>query len=157
MLGSIFSKRKSIDPGPMLRRLMDLTLPNRPVPNDKRIDLRFNRTLPVVVTPWCKGMPITEDSRLGISQDLSDRGLRIIFLCEPTCDQYLITFMLVEDGAPESFHFVTEVRNIKPFTVGAFSVGLFATDLADERTFPAESRTHLNDLMRDMLMVGVRA
>lgn len=75
---SFTRRKKLVDASPYMRRIIDLTSPNRPVANDERSEARYNRTIPVVMCP----SDASDDlSRLvmGVTTDLSDSGLGVLY------------------------------------------------------------------------------
>jgi hypothetical protein len=59
-------------------RLIDLTSPNlSPVQGEARADDRYNRTVPVLVTPWENGGLVIDESVNGLTKDISDQGLAV--------------------------------------------------------------------------------
>ena len=151
LLKSLFSRKKSIDAGPKLRRLMDLTMPNRPVCNDNRGDNRYNRTIPALMCPWMDQKPVVNEASFGISQDFSDNGLRVILFHPPLCDRYLVSFLLKPDDTPEYFHFISEIRDVRTFAGEMKSVGLLVTELADDNLLSAVSRATIESQLLEQL------
>ena len=59
-----------------LRRVTDLTSPNRPpLDGESRAESRFNRTFPVVLALWEDDRPIPAHATIALTKDISDSGM----------------------------------------------------------------------------------
>jgi hypothetical protein len=125
MFESILFRKKMVEAGAKLRRLMDLSLEQGAIAKDKRIHDRYERALPVLITPWRGNQTSNADSHMGISRDMSDHGVRLFFLKEPTGQEFLLSFFLQrERNVLECFHFKATVRNYMKFAPDIYSVGM---------------------------------
>lgn len=152
LLRSLFERKRKIDAGPRLRRLMDMTVPNRPVCNETRGENRYNRSLPALVLPWVKDAPVLAEPSVGILQDISDSGLSLIFTEKPKHENYLLGFCLIQDDAPEFFFFIANVRTIRRFAPGLTSVGCAVTSCADISELKVETRVTVESLVHEYLL-----
>ena len=64
---------------PVLRRIVDATIPNKPVADDTRVERRFNRSLACVLTPLMKSKPELAESLMAITQDISTQDSHFYF------------------------------------------------------------------------------
>lgn len=152
LLKSLFARKRKIDAGPKLRRIMDMTVPNRPVCNETRSENRYNRSLPALILPWVKDEPVLKSPEIGILQDISDSGLSLIFLNAPTHPTYLLSFLLVNDEMPELFHFIGEVRAVRKFAPGMSTVGFVITGCADVADFSVVTRASFEGIVHETLL-----
>ncbi len=107
---SFTARRKKQDVSLFMRRIIDLTSPNRPRADDGRHDLRYNRSIPVVCCPWRKNRPDTSQVTVGITKDLTDVGMGVITTCDLEADKIAVMIELDNSDAPEPWMFVGEVR-----------------------------------------------
>ena len=125
MFESLLFRKKTVDAGAKLRRLMDLSIARSDIEDDKRVYDRYKRALPVLITPWRGSQTSNADSHIGISRDMSDLGVRLFFLKEPTGQEFLLSFFLQrERNVLECFHFKATVRNYMKFAPDIYSVGM---------------------------------
>lgn len=152
LLNSFFVRKKQIDASPKLRRIMDMTVPNRPVSNETRGDNRYNRSLPALVCPWDGRAPKVDEHTVGIVQDLSDRGMSVLFQNAPTYKQYLVTLFLSNEEGAEIFQFICDVRDARKFAANWVSVGFLVTSCADLASLPVAVRANLDALVHEQLI-----
>lgn len=124
------SKKEIQDAIPVMRRIVDLTIPNKPVADETRIDRRFNRTLPCVLTPLVKSKPELSDCLMGITQDVSDRGISIITMEELSFEEYAISVWPTELEEPA--HLSSILANSRRFAHGFWSTGLAIYQLLNQ-------------------------
>ena len=133
LFDSIRVRKKWVEAGAKVRRLMDLTMARDSVANELRVDDRYKRTLPVLVTPWRGEETNNMDSHIGITRDMSDNGARVFYFREPQEGEVLLSFVLRrEKDTLECFHFLSEVRNSKPFAPDIYTVGLSIKEHLEE-------------------------
>ena len=147
MFNSLIARKKSNEAAAKLRRIIDLTTQFRTMDNDPRIHHRCDRTIPVLITPWRMSDMNGSESHFGISQDISDQGMRILFMKKPVDHQFLISFIVIESANPKAYHFLTEVQSCKNFCPDIFSVGLLASEFIDEKDLSIELRALLDVLV----------
>ena len=126
MVFSFTSRKKQVDLAPHVRRIIDLTTPNRPTANDQRFELRYNRTMPVLMHPW-NGRPDLEKTSIGITRDLSDRGLGLIAIAELKEPQYVVSLWPRELDEP--YHFICWLRDFRALSLGMWNAGFQFEDL----------------------------
>ena len=74
-----------------LRRVTDLTSPNRPpLDGESRAESRFNRTFPVVLALWEDDRPIPADATIALTKDISDSGMALVLHGPFRADQVVI-------------------------------------------------------------------
>ncbi|MDB4778166.1 hypothetical protein OAG68_01790 [bacterium] len=98
---------------PKLRRIVDLTTPNKPVPENVRMDQRNNRCIAVAIADWDKRKgPMTDHVGLGFTCDLSDWGIGVITQYTPKTPENVLAFFLPgEMESPWYFHgFITNYQ-----------------------------------------------
>lgn len=103
--------------------------------------------------PWVDEKPSVDETTFGVTQDFSDSGLRLIVLTPPQHDQYLVSFLLTPDDAPEYFHFICGIRDERKFAPGMKSIGLLVTELADDKVLSNASRAKLEGLLLEQLSI----
>ena len=143
MFNCLFARKRTNEASSKLRRVIDLTTKIRLQEEDRREMTRCPRNLPVLITPWEGKQSPPGDTHGGVLQNISDQGMRLLFLKQPSQAQYIVTINLLQVEPAEIFHFLAEVRNVEHFAPEIFTVGLEVTDILDERTMTAELRSHL--------------
>lgn len=119
-----FFTKKVIDTTPLLRRIVDVTMPNKPVYNDTRMERRFNRTLPLVITPSNNGVPDVKNSLMALTQDFSDRGMASVSLEALNEGEYFVSvWPQHEDFEKEPIHFRCKLCNCRPLAHGFWATG----------------------------------
>ncbi len=133
LFNSILARKKRIEAGAKIRRLMDLSIARDSVANEARADDRYKRTLPVLITPWRGAETTNLDSHIGITRDMSDSGVRVFFLREPQEGDFILSFVLRRDkDTLECFHFLAEARNSNRFAPDIYTVGLLLKEYLEE-------------------------
>ncbi|MEC8557508.1 MAG: hypothetical protein VXZ82_21105 [Planctomycetota bacterium] len=126
-----FGSRKEIqDALPVMRRIVDLTIPNKPFPDEIRIDRRFNCSLPCVLTPLVKSTPELSDCLMGITQDISDRGISVITMETLSFEEYAISVWPTE--LEEPVHLSCLLANSRRFAHGFWSTGFAIYQLLNQ-------------------------
>jgi len=75
---SIFQQKKTSDPVPYLRRIVDTTTPNAGPETAGRLENRYNRTFPVLCCPFEENAAGVDEAFFGINRDISETGLSIV-------------------------------------------------------------------------------
>ena len=133
LFNSFLARKKRIDLGAKVRRLMDLTIAIDSASTELRNDDRYKRTLPVLITPWRGDETTNLDSHIGITRDMCDSGVRVFFLREPQDGDFILSFVLRrERDVLECFHFLAEVRNTSRFAPDIYTVGLMFKEHLEE-------------------------
>jgi hypothetical protein len=117
-----------------LARAIDLTNPHLPpIDGETRVFDRYNRTIPVLLTPWEKGGPVIGESATAVTKDISDQGLSVILRQPYRCVDVVVGFWL-----PESRHIAAgsgptfvlgEVRQHAQIGGGYWQLGISFTEL----------------------------
>ena len=115
---------------PVLRRIVDATIPNKPVADDTRVERRFNRSLACVLTPLMKSKPELAESLMAITQDISDRGLSLITMEELTYEEYVVSLWPTELEEPA--HLRCILANSRRFAHGFWSTGFAIHQLMNQ-------------------------
>ena len=119
-----FLKRKDgIDIAAIVRRLVDVTTPNLPQSDEHRSERRFNRTLPIVITPLIGDSPKLDEACLAITHDLSDSGLGATTFEEITGDQYLVALWPPHEIYDEPLTFSCSKRCSRQVAIGLWATG----------------------------------
>ncbi len=124
------SKKEIQDALPVMRRIVDLTIPKKPVPDEIRIDRRFNSSLPCVLTPLVGAKPEFCDCLMGITQDISDRGISVITMETLSFEEYAISVWPTELEEPA--HLSCILANSRRFAHGFWSTGFAIYQLLNQ-------------------------
>jgi hypothetical protein len=117
------ARKKSVDLTPYMRRICDLTVPNRCVTADQaRAEDRYNRTLPVLLCPWAEGRPIVRGAQFAITKDLSDRGISVTTTA-PIEGEFVVAFARLEEGS-EPWFFIGKARRSSAIGGGFWTTGV---------------------------------
>lgn len=113
---SFGKKDTQVDATPKIRRLVDLTTPNRPVLDDSRESRRYNRTIPVMIIEWVPDQgPSDEHLGIGFTSELSDTGIGLITRHRPKTAENVIAFYLPSDmDAPWYFRVILKTYKKQP-------------------------------------------
>lgn len=138
---SFFKAKKIIDVGPYLRRLCDLTTPNLASSTDSaRAETRYNRTIPTLVCPWSDGYPETEKSVIGLSKDISDRGVGLVLSAPFYAEEVVLGFWLNRDTMEVPWFFLGYATRLSAMGGGFWTLGVevreFANTEFSERMMP---------------------
>ena len=129
MAFDFLKRRKQVDTAPFIRRIIDVTTPNRPMPDDQRFELRYNRTLPVLLHPWVNGKPVFGSTSIGFTRDLSDRGIGLIAISEPTAPQYVVSIWPHHEEIEEPYHFIATLCEARVHALGMWTTGFELDEL----------------------------
>lgn len=126
---SFLSNKVAVEAAPFIRKIVDVTTPNRPVGYDQRMDRRYNRTLPVVICPSVDDRPDVRSSLMGISQDFSDHGLAVIS-SEPIPEaEYFVAVWPAHEECTEPTFFRVNLVSCRNFAHGFWSNGFLVTEV----------------------------
>jgi hypothetical protein len=119
-----------------LARAIDLTNPLLPpTDGETRVFDRYNRTIPVLLTPWEKGGPVIGESATAVTKDLSSQGLSVILRQPYRCVDVVVGFWLTESqhlGAGTGPTFVAgEVRQNVQIGGGYWQLGISFNELLE--------------------------
>lgn len=145
---SFGKKDTQVDATPKIRRLVDLTTPNRPVIDDARGSRRYNRTIPVVITEWIadKG-PCDEHFGIGFTSDLSDLGFGIITQHRPKSRENVIAFYLPED-MDVPWYFRVILKTYRKQTIEFHKLGYEVVEFLNDRLHGCNK---MNSLVYELL------
>jgi hypothetical protein len=144
------SQKNAVDGKPYLRRLCDLTAFNQVTLSDGRIDKRYNRTIPSLLTPWCQGCPKVEESVVGLTRDIGDRGIGLVLDKPLNADVVLIGYWLPSlDIMSEPWFFIGAVKHVESIGGGFQALGLEIIEYAN--TNHAESISAIKSLAVEIL------
>ncbi|MFN3192206.1 MAG: hypothetical protein ACE361_16965 [Aureliella sp.] len=119
----LFSKKTVVDAAPIIRRIIDVTTPNKPFADDTRSDRRFNRTLPVVVSQLKGNKPDPSTAIMALTHDLCDRGLSIVAMEELSDEKYFVSIWPNHETYDEPVTMQCILRNCHPVAHGFWAAG----------------------------------
>lgn len=136
-------RKKVVDLSGYVRRICDLTIPNRPFDGDQgRVDDRYNRTLPVLIAPWSHDRPHHEQCLFATTRDLSDGGTSVV-TAESLSGDVVVGFWLPNDDWTEPWFFLGDVARSTALGGGFWVTGIGFTEFAN-----TEHRPILGPMMR---------
>lgn len=148
-----FGKKDTfVDASPKIRRLVDLTTPNRPVVDNIRQSQRYNRCIPVAIADWDdREGPLVEHVGLGFTTDLSDNGFGVLTQFKPKTPNNVIAFYLQNDmDIPWYFQSVLTTYRKQPG--GFHKLGYSVVSFLNDRTGSCSS---MNSIAIELLTVEV--
>src|SRR3990172_8483421 len=121
-----FSARKTrVDLQRYVRRLIDLTIPNRPgSTNVERYENRHNRVIPALLCPWEGNAPIVSRAVTAITKDLADRGVGLILADPFDATEVVVGFYHREATASQPWFFRGVRRTSVPVGGGFWLFGI---------------------------------
>lgn len=126
-----FTKRKqTVEIQPYIRRLCDLTTPNFPTLDGGRTEDRYNRTIPTLLCPWYVDHPVTEHCIIGLTSDLSDRGLGLVLHQPFRTGAVVIGFWLPQQGMCEPWFFFGNIHRNQAIGGGFWTLGIELIEFA---------------------------
>lgn len=130
---SFSARKKSVDFQRYVRRLIDLTIPNRAgATNVERYENRHNRVIPALLCPWEGNTPIVSRAVVAITKDLADRGVGLI-LTEPfDATEVVVGFYDREATAEQPWFFLGVTRTSVPIGGGFWLLGIELTEFMNE-------------------------
>lgn len=124
-----FFPRVDYDAAPLVRHIIDVTIPNKPVANDKRGERRFNRTLPAVMAPIRLGKPDLKRCFMGLSQDFSDHSLAIVTTNPLKIERCFASLWPSSSDFPTPIHLRCRVASCRSLALGFWTAGLVIEDV----------------------------
>lgn len=122
---SFSARRKSVESQRYIRRLIDLTVPNKgSSAGAERFENRHNRTIPVLVCPWEHGSAMVEQARIVVTKDLADQGVGVLFKDPIDTTEVVLGFCLAEATAGEPWFFAGSVEHKVAIGGGFWLVGI---------------------------------
>ncbi|MEM8734641.1 MAG: hypothetical protein AAGG44_10490 [Planctomycetota bacterium] len=119
----LFSKKTVVDAAPIIRRIIDVTTPNKPFADDTRGDRRFNRTLPVVVSKLKNDKPDASTAIMALTHDMCDRGLSVVAMEELTDEKYFVSIWPTHETYDEPVTMQCILRNCHAVAHGFWAAG----------------------------------
>jgi hypothetical protein len=130
---SFSARKKSADSQRHIRRLVNLTIPNRAGPNCvDRCENRHNRSIPILLCPWEQNKPILSQAILAVSKDFGDRGVGIILRRGFDAEVAVVGFCHQEATGNEPWFFLGVRRTNVPIGGGFWLLGIELTEFLDE-------------------------
>lgn len=115
---------KPFDAEPLIRHMVDATVPNKTVTRDHRQQLRFSRAIPVVITAaHSSGKPNIKDSAMALTQDISFSGFALISFEVIETGSYFVSIW-PEEVFPEPIHFGCDALASRQITHGFWCTGM---------------------------------
>jgi len=129
---SFLSTKRSIEAAPYIRRVIDVTTPNRMTPQEGRRELRYNRSFPVTYCPWKKDTVFVEEVSIAFTQDLSDHGLGILSVQPIEYDELVVSVWPDPVALSDPYHFLASVRDRRSAAAGIWAIGLMIEGFLNE-------------------------
>ena len=108
---------------PYMRRIIDLTTPDRMRPNEKRISNRYNRALPVVIAPWHNGQADLNHVSLAITKEISESGMSILTTTQLPFVESVFSILVDSEIASDIWFFQgTVMRESVAFGFGEYGI-----------------------------------
>jgi hypothetical protein len=127
-----FTKRKKIvDVSPHVQRICNITTPNfAPIPMG-RSDNRYNRAIPTLLGPWQDDHPLVEECIVGLTTNLSDRGVGLVLYQPFLADEVVVGYWVSSELMHNPLFFLGNVRRNQPIGGGFWLVGIEFTEYAN--------------------------
>jgi hypothetical protein len=120
-----------------LRRIGDLTVPNRSSYSFLRTANRHNRTIPTLVCTWGKSGPEIEDSTTAITKDIGDEGVGLLVAPLPLSETEVLLAYLLPGGVMNGpWFFRGKIQHTTAIGGGFWSQGVAITELPDGSQIP---------------------
>lgn len=130
---SFSSRKKNVDFQRYIRRLIDLTSPNRgSSASMERCENRNNRTIPVLLCPWEQRTPLVSKAVVAITKDFTDRGVGLILSHPFDAKNVVIGICHEEATAKEPLFFLGARRTSNPIGGGFWLFGVELTEFMNE-------------------------
>ena len=127
---SFLERKKSVDLSPYMRRICDLSVPNRcGLTRQARTEDRYNRTITVLVCPWNSGRPVSEQAAFATTKDISDRGVSVV-TPEPIEGEFVVAFASPESEECEPWHFLGQAKRSASLGGGFWVTGIEFSEFA---------------------------
>ena len=131
---ALFSfRKKSVDFQRYVRRLIDLTGPNRAhSTGTERLVTRSNRAIPTLVCPWENNWPTVSKAIIAVTKDLGDQGLGLLLNHPLNFTNVVVGFCHEEATASEPWFFLGMQRTNLPIGGGFWLVGIELTEFMNQ-------------------------
>lgn len=129
---SFAQRKKVVDLCPRIRRLCDLTAPNRTTPFlQGRTENRYNRTIPTLLGPWQDNQATADECAVGLTCDISDRGVGLVFSQPFRADSVVVGYWVSSDVMAEPWFFLGNICHNDPIGGGFWKVGIELCEFAN--------------------------
>lgn len=126
-------RKKSVDFQRYVRRLIDLTSPNRACSTGtERFVTRNNRVIPTLVCPWENSTPTISGAVVAVTKDLGDQGIGLVVNHPLNFTDVVVGFCHEEATAGEPWFFLGVRRTSLPIGGGFWLVGIELTEFMNE-------------------------
>ena len=130
---SFSARKKTVDFQRYIRRLIELTRPNRGgSASMDRFENRHNRIIPALVCPWEQNTPIVSKAVVAITKDFADRGVGLILSDAFDAKDVVVGFCHEEATAKQPLFFLGERRTSSPIGGGFWLFGIEFTEFMNE-------------------------
>ena len=127
---SFTKRKKSVDLSPHVRRICDITTPNLAPISKGRSENRYNRAIPTLLGPWQDDQPLVEECVVGLTTDLSDRGVGLVLYQPFRADEVVIGYWVSSELMHDPMFFLGNVRRNQNIGGGFWIVGIEFTKYA---------------------------
>jgi len=130
---SFTARKKTVDVQRHIRRMIDLTIPNRGnSASTDRLGNRHNRAIPVIVCPWKNGKPVSSECIIAITKDVCDNGVGVILNEPSTVEDVVVGFLVYETTAAEPWFFRGKAEHTQAVGGGFWLLGIALTEFMNE-------------------------
>lgn len=131
---SFTARQKTVEFQRYLRRMIDLTTPNKGTSADKaRFENRHNRTIPVLMCPWENRTPIVSKTIVVVTKDIADQGVGVILNDFFAVKDVVVGFCLQDGTATKPWFFLGATQYNVAIGGGFWSVGVALTEFMNEK------------------------
>jgi hypothetical protein len=130
---SFSAHKRGVDLKRQIRRLIDLTSPNRAnSKNVQRCEDRYNRAIPAPLCPWQQSAPIVSMAVVAITKDIADRGVGLILSGVFNANEVVVGFCDHEVTGSNPWFFLGTMRTSVAVGGGFWSIGIELTDFMND-------------------------
>ncbi len=134
---SLFSfarNKKVVDAQPFIRRILDLTAPNRLRQNKSRSEVRNFRSLDIAFCPFAEKVVRNDLSCIGFTRDLRDRGASFVTTVDVNCAEIILCFFFDKFVSDHPFYFRAIVRRKRELLFNMVEYGVEIVEYFDANT-----------------------
>ncbi len=128
---SFTKRKKTVDVNTHMRRLCDLTTPNLTAKTEGRCENRYNRSIPTLIGPWQDDHPSVDECIIGLTSDISDRGVSLILSQPFRADAVVVGYWITSDEICEPWFFLGNIRRNQAIGGGFWTVGIELVEFAN--------------------------
>jgi hypothetical protein len=130
---SFTARKKRVDFQGYIRRLIDLTSPNRANSEElQRCENRYNRVIPALLCPWEQGAPVVSKAVVAITRDIADQGVGLILNDAFVGQEVVVGFCDWEATSGSPWFFLGTKRTSLPIGGGYWLLGIEFSELINE-------------------------